>query len=126
MITGVSSAQLTTPSIGGANSTLDTNYWAGTVNYTYLNIKQEDFQDPKTSSDYLLGYTSKAGSAFQIAASKEESGGTALVTGDYNPRTTTDTATIDAAADTNGFTNGVNTTNTNIVKISAGVGIFKV
>lgn len=43
-------------------------YNAGPINYSILALKQSDFQDPDSNTAYRLGWTTKKGGQFEIAA----------------------------------------------------------
>ncbi len=86
MLSGTTASQISPlPSIGGTGS-LATDYFAGDVNYTVLGIDQAKFQDPVSKVAYKMGVTTRAGSAYELAASLEETK-TALVMGTYKART---------------------------------------
>lgn len=80
-----------TIALGGASATgvASTIYNAGDVNYTALEMKASEFQDP-FGDNYAIGATTKAGGPFELAASIEQDGSeVAEVSGNFNPRTTT-------------------------------------
>ncbi|OIP53281.1 hypothetical protein AUK10_02515 [Candidatus Gracilibacteria bacterium CG2_30_37_12] len=87
MASGTTLDSLGTPSIGGAPSTT-TTYVGGDVNYTVLGIDSAKMSDPTSGGTikYKMGATSLAGTAYELAATLEESK-TALVMGIYKART---------------------------------------
>lgn len=77
-------------SIAGSGSVASGSTLAGgTVNYTALTIDQNKFQDPSVKVAYKMGATTLAGSSYQLAATLEDNGKSALVMGTYNPRSST-------------------------------------
>lgn len=63
-------------------------YKAGVANYTALDMKQSEFQDPSNNANYIIGATILAGWVYQLAATVESDGSNvALVTWMYNNRT---------------------------------------
>jgi len=115
---GTTSNALSNISVGGVTPAA-TEYDAGSVNFTILGMKAEDFKDPKSGDDYVIGSTTKAGGAFELAATKEANSGTALVIGNYKSRATTDTASISD-------TSATLTTAWGSIKITDGMGIFQI
>lgn len=119
MVSSGASNQLTTPSIAGIASTVGTDYFAGDVNYTALGIDQTKFDDPLKSVAYKMGATNFAGTAYELAASLEETK-QALVMGTFRSRTNT-TPDVSAGSGT------VSASALNkIVITSADVGKFKI
>lgn len=96
---------------GGTGITTGTTYNAGNVSYTVLGIDSAKFKDPTKATPYRMGATTLAGSAYQLAASLEESN-TALVMGTYRARTVTNTASGTYAS--------------NVITLTSGLGIFKI
>ena len=86
------SIAVTSASIGGykspaSNLTLATNYDAGTVNYTALQIASRDFSDPTTSAPYIMGWTTLDNASYELSATLENQGvPKASVKGSYIPR----------------------------------------
>lgn len=94
-------SNVTSASIAGGVTLSDSNYKAGTVNYTALDMKQTEFQDPSDDSNYVAGATSLAGGVFQIAATMEgDNGDEAKINGTYNPRTATAISITSASGST--------------------------
>lgn len=86
MLSGVTANQiLPAPSIGGTGTVLNTSYFAGDINYTVLGIDAAKFKDPTKAVAYKAGATTAAGTAYELAASLEETN-QALVMGVYRPR----------------------------------------
>lgn len=52
--------------------TTNDDYKAWTPNYSALEIKQSDFQDPSSNSDYPIWVTNKIGWKFEVAATVED------------------------------------------------------
>lgn len=109
MMSGSTSA-LTSASIAGATVAAGTTYSAGDVGYTVLGVDKAKFQDPIKGTAYKMGATTLAGSAYELAASLEESN-TALVMGTYRARSLTDTASGTVSAST--------------ITLDKGMGLFK-
>lgn len=86
MVSSGSNNQLTTPSIAGVASVVGTDYFAGDVNYTALGIDGTKFKDPTKAVAYKMGTTTLAGTAYELAASLEETK-QALVMGTFRSRT---------------------------------------
>ncbi len=81
--------------------TNDTEYRAGTPNYTALNVIEKDFKDPKWDNEYRIGATTYKGWVFQIAATMEQDGtATALVNGTYDARGTEEYTVKDISGNT--------------------------
>lgn len=59
-ITSATSQQLSSPSVGGAATTLNTSYFAGTPNFVTLGLSPDGFKDPSGPS-YTVGSTTSAG-----------------------------------------------------------------
>lgn len=76
-VTAVTANQVTAPSFGGTGAVVGTDYKAGTINFVALGAKNSDFQDPRADQDYVVGVTSKKGGKYQLAASMEDSTGSA-------------------------------------------------
>ena len=108
MVSTNAANKLAAADIGGAAAATD--YEAGDVSYTVLGVDRTKFQDPISSDAYKMGATGLAGSAYQLAASLEESK-TALVMGSYRARTD---ATITVASAVG-----------SIVTLTSGLGTFK-
>ncbi len=84
MLSGTVANKLTTISIGGTWA-VGTEYAAGDVNYTALGVDSTKFDDPTKSVAYKMGATTLAGTAYELAASLEETN-KALVMGVYRSR----------------------------------------
>jgi len=82
---------LATFSIAGfSNTDIGTNnYGAGKLNYSILALKDTDFQDPDSNTAYRLGWTTKKGGQFEIAAKLGGDIPKAIVKGTYTNRTIT-------------------------------------
>lgn len=88
LVTAVAGSTLASPSIQGTGATTS-EYTAGTPNYAALGMKAEDFKDPSTETDYIIGATTKLSGKFEVTTSLEDGAGNkvAKVVGDYSPRT---------------------------------------
>ena len=106
-----------TVNFAGTGSTT-ADYLAGTLNYTALGVKADEFKDP-TDQEYRMGLTTTGKGRFELAATLEDGADkVALVKGTYVSRNAADTnktATIDslsnkivtlAGANTNAFSRG--------------------
>ncbi|MDD2892050.1 MAG: type II secretion system protein [Candidatus Gracilibacteria bacterium] len=111
MVSSGAANQLNTLSIAGTGVTPGAEYTAGDVNYTVLGIDSAKFKDPIKAVAYKMGATSLAGTAYQLAATLEETN-TALVMGTYRARTAADTAS--------------GTVLNSIITLESGFGVFKV
>lgn len=79
-------AELTGVSIAGTWASMSV-YKSGIPNYTALSVQQENFLDPKTQDDYLLGVTTKVWWKYNIAFVLESSEwAIAKLIGTWNPR----------------------------------------
>ena len=69
------------------------DYNAGRVNYTALDLRKEDFQDPTGSQDYAFWASTRMDGKYQLAAKIEEWGWafTVKVKWNYKPRTASST-----------------------------------
>lgn len=88
-----SSNAATSIALGGAaaQAVASDKYNAGSVNYTALEMKASEFQDPN-GDNYVMGATTLAGGPFQLAASVESDGGeVAKVSWSFNPRVAANT-----------------------------------
>lgn len=111
MVDGYASSLLSADLAGKLNvGTGTTTYAAGDVNYTVLGVDKNKFKDPTKGTSYKMGATPLVGSAYELAASLEESN-TALVMGTYRAR-----ATADAVA---------GTVASGIISITTGMGLFR-
>ncbi len=117
-VTQVTDNLSSTRQISGTAATLATEYNAGTVNYTALPVKSSDFQDPLGNNSYIIGATTRAGWAVEMAASMEQGGQrVAKLIGDWVPRLSTTLVSGTGTAATNSWT----LTNTSdINKLKAG------
>ncbi|MDD5197450.1 MAG: type II secretion system protein [Candidatus Gracilibacteria bacterium] len=106
MISGTGN-NLTSISLAGG-AAVTNKYAAGNVGYTVLGIDKTKFQDPTKDTEYRMGATSLVGSAYELAASLEESK-TALVMGSYRARTTANTASGTVSGSIITLTNGLGT-----------------
>ncbi len=79
-------------SFGGTGAVLtwaNQDYYAGTLNYTALGVKEDEFKDPN-GQEYRMGLTNTAKGRFELAASVEDGAEkVALVKGTYTARTAT-------------------------------------
>ncbi len=77
-------------SVAGTAGTA-TDYQAGNINPTALNVKAEQFEDPSQTDElYRIGVSTRAGGVYELAAKLEEgSTSRASVKGNYSPRGTT-------------------------------------
>jgi prepilin-type N-terminal cleavage/methylation domain-containing protein len=83
-------------SVQGVSVTSSTDYNAGSVSFTQLDVKESEFKDPQNSS-YVIGVYTKNGGAYELAASMEgddETGKSAYVVGTYSPRKNDSTGEI--------------------------------
>ncbi|MDP2103290.1 MAG: type II secretion system protein, partial [Candidatus Gracilibacteria bacterium] len=112
MLSGTVASTLTNISIGGGTPAAG-KYLAGDVNYTVLGMDSTKFDDPTKDVEYKMGATTLAGTAYELAASLEETS-TALVMGTFRSRKLTDTAsgTLDTTAKT--------------ITLDTGLGLFKI
>jgi len=84
---GVTANQIT-GTIAGTWVVVGTNYNAGDINLTALDVKAEDFTDGETNS-FKYGYTTKTSGKYELAATiKEGDLQKAYVVGTFQPRTT--------------------------------------
>ncbi len=106
----------------------DEVYNAGEVNYTALEMKASEFQDP-FGDTYVIGATTLSGGPFELAATIEQDGGeVAEVTGNFNPRTNTtfsgtfsdgdEKFTLDSLTDSGNFKVGDTVNGTTIKSVS--------
>ncbi len=115
-------------SLAGGVTITTSNYNAGAVNYTSLEMKASEFSDPFDDA-YVIGATTLSGGPFELAASVEQDGGeVALVSGNFNNRGTDTVAWTGSTADdtwivdlteTGNFKVGDITTQWTITKISS-------
>jgi prepilin-type N-terminal cleavage/methylation domain-containing protein len=107
--------------IGGAAGDA-ANIDAGAINFTILGMKGDDFKDPKSGDDYVMGTTTLAGGAFELAATKEENSGTAILSGTYKGRDETNEVVVDGG----GSDVTLTATGSTIVTIDSGMGVFTI
>lgn len=87
-------SRVTSASAGWVTLTAGTDYEAGNINASALNVNADQFKDPQGQQGYKLGATTKGGNRFQVAASLEEGANRkAAVKGTYTQRS--DTANVD-------------------------------
>jgi len=130
-VSSTTDAKLSTVSIGGTTPASG-EYDAGTPNYSALGVKQADFQDPLSNTDYKVGATSLKLGQYELAASMEQGSGNkvAKIVGNYTARDAEDIWTVNddvleitSSADINklfvGDTISDGTDNAKVISISA-------